>query len=72
VPNAKDVDGKAIVYNLKVEQGKGSLRLTRNLMVSVVFLEQKYYTSLRNFFQAVRTDDGEQIVLQPGEIHASN
>jgi hypothetical protein len=27
---------------------------------------------LRNFFQAVRTGDGMQIVVQPGEIHASN
>jgi hypothetical protein len=27
---------------------------------------------LRNFFQVVRTGDGEQIVLQPGGIHASN
>jgi hypothetical protein len=27
---------------------------------------------LRNFFQVVRNGDGEQIVLQPGEIHASN
>jgi hypothetical protein len=27
---------------------------------------------LRNFFQTIRTGDGEQIVLQPGEVHASN
>jgi ABC-type uncharacterized transport system ATPase subunit len=35
-------------------------------------LENKYYTALRQFFQTVRTNDGVQIVLQPGEIHASN
>jgi hypothetical protein len=27
---------------------------------------------LRAFFQAVRNGDAEQVVLQPGEMHASN
>jgi hypothetical protein len=27
---------------------------------------------LRNFFQEVTTSDAVQIVVQPGEIHASN
>jgi hypothetical protein len=35
-------------------------------------LEAKYYPALRNFFQAVRTGDEEQIVLQPGTASASN
>jgi hypothetical protein len=35
-------------------------------------LEAKYYGALRNFFQAVRTGDEEQIVLQPGAASASN
>jgi hypothetical protein len=35
-------------------------------------MDKKYYGALRNFFQTVRTGDAEQIVLQPGEIHASN
>jgi len=30
-----------------------------------MLLDQKYYAALRNFFQAVRTGDEEQIVLQP-------
>jgi hypothetical protein len=37
-----------------------------------LLLEQKYYASLRNFFQEVTTSDAVQIVVQPGEIHASN
>jgi hypothetical protein len=57
---------------MKVEQGPGALRLTRHLTFDVLLLDQKYYGTLRNFFQTVRTADGEQIVLQPGEIHASN
>jgi hypothetical protein len=35
-------------------------------------LEPKFYPALRSFFQTVRTGDGVQIVVQPGEIHASN
>lgn len=72
LPRAQDQDGKVIVYNLKVEPSPGILRLTRKLTIDVLLVDQKYYGALRNFFQAVRTGDGEQIVLQPGEIHASN
>ena len=72
VPPPQDLNGKVMVYNAKVEQSPGSLRLTRKLMIDVVLVDQKYYPALRNFFQAVRTSDGVQIVVQPGEIHASN
>jgi hypothetical protein len=72
VPPPQDTNGKVMLYSLKVEQNPGTLRLTRKLTIDVLLLEQKYYTALRNFFQAVRTSDGLQIVLQPGAINASN
>jgi hypothetical protein len=72
VPAAQDKDGHVVLYSLKVERNPGALRLTRKLSVDILMLEPKYYAALRNFFQVVRTGDGEQIVLQPGEIHASN
>jgi hypothetical protein len=72
VPPEQVRDGHVIVYTLKVESTPGSLRLTRKLTVDVLLLEQKYYAALRNFFQSVRTSDGVQIVVLPGEIHASN
>ncbi len=72
VPTALNQDGHVVAYTLKVDHTPGTLRLTRKLTIDVLMLEQKYYTPLRNFFQVVRTGDGEQIVLQPGEIHASN
>ncbi|MGB9073855.1 MAG: DUF3857 domain-containing protein [Terriglobales bacterium] len=72
VPLAQNQSGQAVGYSLKVEQSPGTLRLTRKLTINVLLVEQKYYTILRSFFQAVRTGDGEQIVVQPGEIHASN
>jgi hypothetical protein len=72
VPPPHDKDGHVVSYTLKVEQIPGALRLTRKLTIDVLLLDRKYYTALRNFFQVVRTSDAEQIVLQPGEIHASN
>lgn len=72
VPPLQDINGKVMLYSLKVEQSPGTLRLTRKLTIDVLLVEQKYYTALRNFFQAVRTSDGLQIVLQPEAINASN
>ncbi len=72
VPKTQNQNGNVITYNLSVEPGTGSLRLTRNLNIDFLMLEQKYYGPLRAFFQMVRTGDGEQVVLQPGEMHASN
>jgi hypothetical protein len=72
VPHAQNQDAHAVAYVLNVEQSSGKLRLTRKLTVDMVMLPPKYYPALRTFFQVVRNGDGEQIVLQPGEIHASN
>jgi hypothetical protein len=72
MPNAQNQDGHVVVYNLKVEDNKGTLHLARKLSVDVLILEQKYYKALRNFFQVVRTGDDEQIVLQPGTTAAGN
>lgn len=72
LPKARDNDAHVVAYALKVEEGPGTLRLTRKLTVDVLVLDPKYYAALRNFFQGVRSGDAEQIVLQPGEIHASN
>jgi hypothetical protein len=72
VPAPQDLNAKAALYSLKVDQRSETLRLTRKLTIDMLLLDPKYYSSLRNFFQVVRTGDGEQIVLQPGEIHASS
>jgi len=72
VPAAQNQDAHIIRYTLKAEASPGTLRLTRKLSIDVMLLEQKYYGALRNFFQVVRSGDAEQVVLQPGEIHASN
>jgi transglutaminase-like putative cysteine protease len=72
VPAAQDQGSKAVRYVLKVDATPGSLRLTRKVSINLTLLDAKYYPTLRDFFQLVRTGDGQQIVLQPGEIHANN
>jgi hypothetical protein len=71
LPSARDEGQKVIHYSLKVDQGSGTLHLTRKFTVNFLLLEQKYYTALRNFFQSVRAGDSEQVILQSGESHAS-
>src|ERR1700674_2196973 len=72
VPAPQNLNGKVVLYSLKAEQSPGTIRLTRMLTVDCLLLDKKYYTALRNLFQSIRTSDGAQIVVQPGEIHASN
>jgi hypothetical protein len=72
LPQAQNTDAKVMVYTLKVENDKGSLHFERHLRSGLTYLEQKYYPALRNFYQAVRTADEQQVVLQPGATAASN
>jgi Transglutaminase-like superfamily len=72
LPPAKNQDAKAIVYTLKVDNDKGTLRLSRTLNVDVLLLDAKLYPTLRAFFQIVRATDEQQVVLQPGGAAAQN
>jgi hypothetical protein len=65
LPPAQNNDAKLVVYNLKVENDKGSLHLERHIKSNLTILEKKYYGALRNFYQTVRSGDDQQIVLQP-------
>jgi hypothetical protein len=72
LPPTQDQDVKAAAYGVKVEASPGTLRLTRKLSIDIMTLKVDVYPALRAFFQAVRNGDAEQVVLQPGEVHASN
>ena len=65
-------DKQALVYTLKVENDKGTLRVSRTLKQDLVFLEAKLYPALRAIYQLVRTGDEEQIMVQPGAAAAAN
>jgi hypothetical protein len=65
LPKTQNQDGHIIAYSLKVDNEGSTLHISRKLSVDIVLLEQKYYASLRNFFQLIRTGDEEQIIVQP-------
>lgn len=61
-----DQDVKAIAYLMKVEDQNGILRFTRTIRSDLTIVNKDNYSSLRAFFQLIRTGDEEQVVLQPG------
>jgi hypothetical protein len=71
-PPQKQGGGGLVTYEMKAENNKGTLHLARSLNVDILILEQKYYAPLRNFFQVVRTNDEQQVILQPGATNAAN
>ena len=72
LPAPQKEDAHILAYTIQAENNKGTLHLQRTLNFDVLLLEQKYYASLRNFFQVVRTDDEQQVILQPGTTSAGN
>jgi hypothetical protein len=72
LPQQQNTDLKVCAYTLTAENKGGSLHVKRQLMVDLSLLEVKYYPSLRNFFQQVRTGDEEQIVVLQAAASAQN
>jgi hypothetical protein len=73
LPKPVDRDGKAaaVAYKLTVEDQKGLLHIRREIRSDLVIVPKDYYPSLRGFYQLVRTQDDQQIVLQPDGASAS-
>lgn len=67
-----DIDAKAAVYTMKVEERNGALHVSRLLKSDLMMLAKENYSALRGFFEGVRTGDEEQIVLQPGGASGGN
>jgi Domain of Unknown Function with PDB structure (DUF3857)/Transglutaminase-like superfamily len=72
VPPAQSNEGHVISYTSSVKNDNGTLHLKRQLDMNIIMMETKYYGPLRAFFQAVRTGDDLQIVVQPGASAARN
>jgi len=72
LPAPKKENGSIVVYTMQAENNKGTLHLTRSLDVDFLMIGKEYYGVLRQFFQLVRTDDEQQVVLQPAGTNASN
>ena len=72
LPQPVTQDAKLVVYISKAENKNGALHLERHLTVDLISLDQKYYPTLRNFYQLVKNADEQQIVLQPMVVSSRN
>lgn len=72
VPPQKTQDAKVLFYDLKVENGSGTVRIVRKFNVELLLLEAKYYPALRKFYEVIKTGDEQQILLQPSLSAAAN
>jgi hypothetical protein len=72
LPKPGGRDAKLLVYTMKADENNGTLHIERRLKSDLVILEPKYYPTVRNFYESVRTGDEEQIVLQPLGTGARN
>jgi hypothetical protein len=66
VPKARAVDINVLSYNSSAQATGGTLNLKRELTLNTILVQQKHYTQLRDFYQAVRAGDEDQIVITPG------
>lgn len=71
-PKDLDRDAKAVQYKLQIENGGNRVRIQRQLRSDVVMVDKQDYAVLRSFYQLVKTEDEQQIVLQPGGTSAAN
>ena len=71
LPKPVDDDAKAAEYKLNVEDQKGVVHVRRELRMDLTMVPKDSYPALRTFYQLVRTQDEQQIILQPGGVSAS-
>ena len=65
-PKDMDRDAKAVEFKLEVKNDGGAVRIKRQLRSDVVMVGKEHYSILRNFYQLVKSEDEQQIVLLPG------
>jgi transglutaminase-like putative cysteine protease len=72
IPKELDQNAKAAEYSLKVENKEGLLHIRRELRSDLMMVPKETYPVLRSFFQLVKSQDDQQVVLQPGGTSANN
>ncbi|HVI76991.1 MAG TPA: hypothetical protein VM715_02280, partial [Candidatus Acidoferrum sp.] len=65
LPKPQSFDVKACKYSLNADAKNDTVHLSRELMINISLVPVRYYPSLRQFFQNVRSADEQQIVLSP-------
>ena len=72
LPQEMTRDAKAVLYKRKAENKNGVLKIERELDSEVVMVAKENYPILRGFYQLVKTQDEQQVVLQPAGTAAAN
>jgi hypothetical protein len=66
MPKPRAVDINVIKYGSSAQVNGATLTLKRELQLNTIMINQKYYPQVRNFYQAVRAGDEDQIVITRG------
>jgi hypothetical protein len=72
LPKDMTRDAKAVIYKRTAENQNGVLKIVRELDSEVVIVAKENYPILRGFYQLVKTQDEQQVVLQPVGSAAAN
>lgn len=72
VPLPQKQTAQDLTYSLTAENGHTRLHLTRKLTVDIYLLDRGHYPAVRGFFQAVRSGDEQQIMIEPADTSSSN
>ena len=72
VPAPIDRDLKGAEYSMKAEKTDTTVQVQRMLREDLFLVEKENYPVLRGFFQFVKTQDEQQVVLLPSAAAASN
>jgi hypothetical protein len=71
LPQDMTRDAKAVLYSRKAENKNGVLKIERELDSEVVMVAKENYPILRGFYQLVKTQDEQQVVLQAAGTSAA-
>jgi hypothetical protein len=66
VPKARAVDINVTSYSSSAQTSGGTLNIKREITLNTILVQQKHYAQLRDFYQAVRAGDEDQVVITPG------
>lgn len=71
LPKPFDRDAKAAEFKWSVQNEGNALHLLREIRSDVLLIQKDLYPVLRGFYQTVRTEDDQQIVLTPAGTSAT-
>jgi hypothetical protein len=66
VPKERSADIKVVAYKSAPQAAGGVLNLKRQIELNSILIQAKYYSQVRDFYQAVRAADEDQVILTRG------